>query len=190
MESGDDQRGGKDEARADLDARGKLMSGHTTMRVFFAFILFGLTGCLDNSHVDSTRLNTEAESANIDGLPLQGFTLYLFDSKKDLVDVRPLPKTAYIWNESTSHRVDLKGMWFNGQGGYTPNLGRVKRIGFDFVAEGEKPGHPETYPPLDAGLYNISIQFNGSAGIYTVCGSFRVVRGQKMITSKQLNDLH
>ena len=157
------------------------------MRPIFPFLLFCLAGCYNRSHVDNVRLYTEAEHASVDGVwPI---TITIDDSKNALAELRPLPKTAYLWNESTSCRLELNHISYKLAGDkatissthrpYKPGDGKVIQMNFSFIPEGLKP---EQFPPRPHGTYQISVQFNGSADIHTVCGSFSFAGEWKMIS--------
>jgi hypothetical protein len=162
-------------------------------RALFAFLLLCSAGCYDSSHNDKVRLYTEAEHASVDGVwPI---TISIDDSKSNLAELRPLPKTAYLWNESMSCRLALEGMSYRLAGDnattinatlkpYKPDDGKVTQIHFSFTPEGLKP---EQFPPRPPGIYNISVQLNGSAGIHTVCGSFSFVSEHRMISFRPGN---
>jgi hypothetical protein len=157
------------------------------MRTISAILLLSLTGCYHYKHIDrsSFDLHTEAQGANIN-YESGPFYIGLTDSKKDLANLRPIPGTAFIWSnmweDSISYRLVLKDISFDRQ-----KDGRVNLIGFYMDIDFPKGHQSEIAPSLKPGLYNISVQFSGSPGIFTLCGSFKIINELKYING---NDLH
>jgi hypothetical protein len=166
------------------------------MRCLLALLLFSLAGCHESPQARDIHLYTEAEQATVSG-GVWPIAVTIDDSRNNLAELRPLPKTAYLWNGSTVYRLVLSGVWYSLAGQeyvatneerepYKPADGKVTRISFNFIPEGLTPAQ---FPDRAPGVYNLSIQLNGSAGIHTVCGSFRFTREYRMIHVRS-EDLH
>ena len=120
---------------------------------------------------ESSTIFSEAEKVRIScgSVPLHiGF----YDSKHHLADLRVIPGSAFLWNESESHRLVVQGISFNGSSNYDAKDGRLGIISFYLNFEGSPSQHVQ--PPFKEGTYNLSIAMNGVAGIHTVCGAFKV----------------
>ena len=159
------------------------------MRILLAFLLICLAGCYyDTSHMANLQLYTEAE--RVEFLGVWPSSVAIYDSKKNLADLHPLP--SYLWNDSMSCRLVADNHFFyrlasNGDEfdsryrPYNPADGAVTKITLFFLPDNPRQWCPHEKEP---GKYHISLQFNGSAGIHNVCGTFDYVRSHQMISNR------
>jgi hypothetical protein len=149
------------------------------MRLLFIICILGLAGCVESYNVErsSTNLHTEAEDAFVSYVWDQElFTIELLDTKKDLLELQIIPGTACIWNDAASYRLTPNGRSYNGSSGYDPKMGKVRYWGFYMKLDNPHTKKEHLLRPLNPGAYSISVQFNGVSGVYTLCGSFRIVK--------------
>jgi hypothetical protein len=155
------------------------------MRVFLLIALLMVSGCSRYTHVDdsSSKLYTEAESVRVG---YESWPLYVMfkDSKRNLAALQPIPGTAYIWNDSKVYKLIFRGALFDYGQSFTQK-NHEDAVTLKFYGTDSLPN--DSTPPLAEGTYNISVQLNGTEGIHTLCGSFRVV--SEMHTIKE-SDLH
>ena len=149
------------------------------MLLRFCALIVGLclSGCVEYYNVEDASLHSEAETAQIDYVWTQElFTISLSDSKRELLDVKNIQGTAFLWNDTISFQLIPQGMAFNGSTPYDPRLGRVKSLIFYMKLDNPRTKKEHFLYPLTPGVYNISMQFNGVSGVYTLCGRFRIVK--------------
>jgi hypothetical protein len=156
------------------------------VRLSWLLLLLILSACSRYTHIDdsSSRLYTEAEFAKV-GYERWPLYVSLKDSKKNLAALRPIPGTAYIWNDSRVYKLIFKDAYFDHGQSTTPKHSHENDVGFKFYGTDSNGRDPT--PPLALGSYNISVQFNGSEGINSLSGSFKVV--SEIHTIKD-SDLH
>ena len=103
-------------------------------------------------------------------------TIWIESTEKDLANLQITPQTAYVWTNGARYRLvpQSQELGYKGRSSQKTKDGKTKSVGFYLVLEPYEGRKDNKAVSFESGIYNISIQFNGEAGIHTLSGSFTI----------------